>query len=150
MSKVVSDACLSAKWVLPEKFQNRARALLNEWLINGVEICAPPLWENELDSILRERVWAGTMSQSDADTAQAALDAVPVTVEYVSSVRNRAREIAKQANQRRVYDSVYAALAEIEGCELWTADYAFYKAVRGFLSFVKYLGNYIPSSVVLP
>lgn len=112
MSKVVSDACLSAKWVLPEKFRAQARALLNEWLSDGVEICAPPLWENELDSILRERVWAGLMSQSDADTAQAALDAVPVTVKYVSGVRKRAREIAKQANQQRVYDSVYAALAD--------------------------------------
>jgi predicted nucleic acid-binding protein len=150
MNKVVSDACLSAKWVLPEKFRARARALLNEWLSNDVQILEPPLWENELDSILREHVWAGTMSQADADAAQAALDAVPVTVKHISGVRKRAREIAKQANQQRVYDSVYAALAEIEDCELWTADYAFYKAVRASLPFVKYLGNYKPSSVVLP
>lgn len=142
MSKVVSDACLSAKWVLPEKFRLKARALLNEWLSNGIQIYAPPLWENELDSILRERVWSAEMSQADADTAQAALDLVPVTVKHVPAVRQRSRAIAKQANQRRVYDSVYAALAENEGCELWTADYAFYKAVRGLLPLVKYLGNY--------
>lgn len=84
------------------------------------------------------------MSQADADTASAALDLVPVTVKHISGVRQRARHIAKQANQRRVYDSVYAALAEIEGCELWTADYAFYHAVRSFLPFVKYVGNYRP------
>lgn len=142
MSKVVSDACLSAKWVLPEKFRLKARTLLNEWLSNGIQIYVPPLWENELDSILRERVWSAEMSQADADTAQAALDLVPVTVKHVSAVRQRSRAIAKQANQRRVYDSVYAALSENEGCELWTADYTFYKAVRGFLPLAKYLGNY--------
>ena len=45
----------------------------------------------------------------------------------------RAREIARQSNQERVYDSIYAALAELRGCELWTADKAFYDAVKSKL-----------------
>ena len=108
----------------------------------GVEICVPPLWESELDGILRYHVWAGRISQADADIAEVALDNVPVTVKQTSGVRQLARQIATQANQRRVYDSVYAALADIEGGELWTADYAFYQTVHNFLPFVKYLGNY--------
>ena len=144
MSKVISDACLSVKWVLPEKFSDIAQELLNEWLSTGVEICAPPLWESELDGILRYHVWAGQISQVNADTAELALDNVPVTVKQVPGVRQLARQIARQANQRRVYDSVYAALADIEGGELWTADYAFYQAVHNFLPFVRYLGNYQP------
>ena len=142
MSKIISDACLSAKWVLPEKFSDIARELLNEWLSTGIEICAPPLWESELDGILRYHVWAGRISQAEADIAEATLDNVPITVKQISGVRPLARQIARQANQRRVYDSVYAALADIEGGELWTADYAFYQAVHNFLPFVKYLGNY--------
>ena len=142
MSKVISDASLSAKWVLPERFSDIAQELLNEWLSTGVEICVPPLWESELDGILRYHVWAGRISQADADIAEVALDNVPVTVKQISGVRQLARQIARQANQRRVYDSVYAALADIEGGELWTADHAFYQAVHNFLPFVKYLGNY--------
>lgn len=142
MSKIISDASLSAKWVLPERFSDIAQELLNEWLSTGVKICVPPLWESELDGILRYHVWAGRISQADADIAEVALDNVPVTVKQISSVRQLARQIARQANQRRVYDSVYAALADIEGGELWTADYAFYQAVHNFLPFVKYLGNY--------
>lgn len=144
MSKIISDACLSAKWVLPEKFSDIARGLLNEWLSTGIEICAPPLWESELDGILRYHVWAGRISQADADIAETTLDNIPITVKQISGVRPLARQIARRANQRRVYDSVYAALADIEGGELWTADRAFYRAVHNFLPFVKYLGNYQP------
>jgi len=35
-----------------------------------------------------------------------------------------------------------AALAELRGCELWTADKAFFDAVKSALPFVKYLPNY--------
>ncbi len=54
----------------------------------------------------------------------------------------RAREIARQFNQERVYDSIYAALAEMQGCEFWTADKNFYDAVSSSLLFVKYLPDY--------
>jgi len=54
----------------------------------------------------------------------------------------RAREIARQFNQPNIYDSLYAALAELRVCEFWTADKAFYDAVKARLSFVKYLPDY--------
>jgi predicted nucleic acid-binding protein len=53
-----------------------------------------------------------------------------------------AREIARKSNQERIYDSIYAALAQFRGCEFWTADKAFYDAVKSTLSFVKYLPDY--------
>lgn len=54
----------------------------------------------------------------------------------------RAREIARLFNQERIYDSLYAALAELRGCEFWTADRLFYEAVKMALPFVKYLPDY--------
>ncbi|MBI3329625.1 MAG: hypothetical protein HYZ81_23335 [Nitrospinae bacterium] len=44
--------------------------------------------------------------------------------------------------RRRVYDASYAALAELRGCEFWTADKVCYDAVQATLSFVKYLPDY--------
>jgi len=41
-----------------------------------------------------------------------------------------------------VYDATYAALAELRGCEFWTADKAFDDAVKAALPFVKYLPDY--------
>jgi predicted nucleic acid-binding protein len=57
-------------------------------------------------------------------------------------MRQRAREIAEQFNQRAVYDATYIALAELRGCEFWTADKLIYDAVKATLSFVKYLPDY--------
>ncbi len=54
--------------------------------------------------------------------------------------RNKALQLLRDA--RLIYDSVYAALAELRCCEFWTADRDFYGAVRQTLSFVKYLPNY--------
>jgi predicted nucleic acid-binding protein len=56
-------------------------------------------------------------------------------------LRKRARAIAEQSNQRFVYDSLYAALADIHGCEFWTADAEYYTAVRRTLRFVHLLGE---------
>ena len=106
-----------------------------------IEITVPLLWEYELDSIIRFRVARGEMSDSDADIAFAYIDGMPITAKNLVGTRQRARAIAKQAGQRRVYDSIYAAHAEAEKCELWTADYRFYRAVKGFLRHVRYLGN---------
>ncbi len=57
-------------------------------------------------------------------------------------MKERARQIARQFNQRRVYDATDAALAELRGCEFWTADRQFYEAVETALPFVKYLADY--------
>ncbi|MBM3235133.1 type II toxin-antitoxin system VapC family toxin [Candidatus Poribacteria bacterium] len=43
---------------------------------------------------------------------------------------------------RTVYDAAYAALAELRGCEFWTADKVFYDTVKAVLTFVKYLPDY--------
>jgi predicted nucleic acid-binding protein len=53
----------------------------------------------------------------------------------------RARAIARRFHQPRIYDSLYAALAELRGCDFWTADKQFSDAVQAGLPFVKYLPN---------
>jgi tetratricopeptide (TPR) repeat protein len=40
------------------------------------------------------------------------------------------------------YDAAYLALAEVEKCDLWTGDRAFYQAVKGESPRVKWIGDY--------
>lgn len=82
------------------------------------------------------------MTTDEARNAFTILDAAPVEIVELPGVRQRAREITKQFNQRYVYDVTYAALAESLGCEFWTADKTFYDAVKTVLTFVKYLPEY--------
>jgi predicted nucleic acid-binding protein len=67
-----------------------------------------------------------------------------VTVQLLThpNLRQRAREITEQFNLRTVYDTTYAALAELRGCEFWTADKVFYDTVKAVLTFVKSLPDY--------
>lgn len=51
-----------------------------------------------------------------ADSTFALLDRAPVRIVTHPQLRWRAREIARQFNQRKVYDATYAALAELRGC----------------------------------
>ena len=140
-ARIVCDASVSAKWILQEEYSEQARGLLSDCIATETRITVPPLWSYALDSIIRFRRFRGELSESQADEAFGFIDGMPITVRYLALSQSRAREIAAQANQRRVYDSIYAAHAEIEDCILWTADYEYFRAIRGFLSHVRYLGD---------
>lgn len=137
------DASIAVKWVIQgETFRRRARQLLRESQAAGISLIAPPLFEMETDSVIQTRLVEGRVTPEVADQTWALLDRAPVTIVTHPRLRVRAREIARQFTQRKVYDSTYAALADLRGCEFWTADQVFYEAVKERLAFVKYLPDY--------
>jgi len=79
----------------------------------------------ETDSIIQTRLVEGRTTPEVADRTLALLDTAPVEIATHPRMRQGAREIARQFRQRKVYDATYAALAELRGCEFWTADRAF-------------------------
>lgn len=115
---------------------------MRDSLSAGIRLISPPLFENETESVVQEQVFLKRVSVTDGDKALRALDHVGVEIIYDSLLKERARQIVRKCNQRRVYDATYAALAEIRGCVFWTADKLFYDAVKAVLPFVKYLPNY--------
>jgi predicted nucleic acid-binding protein len=135
MAEQVVDASVVIKWVVKEEpFRNKARQLLRDSRVKGVALIAPPILEYEVESSLQRRLYRGLASTAATDASLSAFYAVKVkTLAHPSMVR-RAREIARQVHQERVY--------ELRGCEFWTADKAFYDAVNTALPFVKYLPDY--------
>lgn len=143
MTQRCVDASIAVKWAVKgEPFRSKARSFLSDAGANKIRLIAPPIFNSEVDSAIRKRVFDGRMLAEEAKKAYTILDVVPVAIVDIPGVRQRAREIAEQFNQRFVYDSAYAALAELKGCEFWTADKAFYDAVKEKLTFVKYLPEY--------
>jgi predicted nucleic acid-binding protein len=137
------DASIAAKWaIVGEPFRQKARRLLRDARAGRKILIAPPLFEMEVDSIFQTRVVKGLATPAIADQSLAGIDAVGVVILTHPDMRQRAREIARQFRQRKVYDATYAALAELQGCEFWTAGQAFYTAVHAALPFVKYLPDY--------
>lgn len=143
MSELCIDASVVVKLVLKgESHRVTARRLLRDCIVNNVTLIAPPFFESEAGTAIRKRVHDGKLSQTDAKKAFAGLDKVTVQLLTPPNLRQRAREIAEQFNLRTVYDATHAALAELRGCEFWTADKVFYDTAKTVLTFVKYLPDY--------
>jgi predicted nucleic acid-binding protein len=143
MPELCVDANIAIKWFIKGEFmRHKALKLLSESVTNGITLIAPPMFESETDSIIQTRIFENRVTWDIADKTYKLLDNAPVAIVTHPLMRQRSREIAKQFNQRKVYDATYAALAELRNCDLWTADKAFYEVVKYALSFVKYLPNY--------
>jgi predicted nucleic acid-binding protein len=140
---VVIDASLAINLVLTfQPYHSQARRLAQSWVTNNIQLLAPPLYESEADGVILRYFRRGNISLEVARAAQQLLDALPVNIVQDARVRLRAREIASEFNQNLVYDATYVALAEISGCDFWTADKEFYEAVREGLPYVKFVGDY--------
>jgi predicted nucleic acid-binding protein len=143
MSELCIDASVVVKLVLAgESHRAAARRLLRDCVVNSVALIAPPFFEVETDTVIRKRVYDGRLSLADARKAFVGLGKTRVQICTPPRLRWRTREIAEQFNLRTVYDASYAALADLRGCEFWTADKVFYNSVKAGLTFVRYLPDY--------
>jgi predicted nucleic acid-binding protein len=137
------DASVAVKWVLiDEMWRKKARRLLFDSIKSDILLIAPPLFEYETESVLQERLYFGKLTVTEANTAIEKLNSIGVQIVNEINMIKCARDIARRFNQTKIYDSAYAALAQIRGCEFWTADKAFYDVVKSTLSFVRYLPDY--------
>lgn len=147
MAEQVVDASVAIKWVVKgEPFRNKARQLLREARAKGIALIGPPLLEYEVESALQRRLHYNRTTTEAVDASLRAFYAVSIRIVTHPDMVQRAREIARQFHQERIYDSLYAALADLRDCQFWTADKIFYDAVRSGLSFVQYLPDFSSSS----
>jgi len=143
----VNERCIDASVLVKlalkgEAHRATSRRLVRESVAAGIDLIAPPVFESEVDTVIRRRVVAGRLSLQDAHKAYGILDRAPVHIVTHPNLRQRARDIAERFNLPTVYDATYAALAELRGGEFWTADKRFYDTVKPVLTFVKYLPDY--------
>jgi predicted nucleic acid-binding protein len=88
-----------------------------------VEVLAPVLLEYEVAAILRKAVAAGWLTTDLAVEALREISALNLcSVPSNAALYERALRWAERLGQSRTYDAHYLALAEQEGCTLWTAD----------------------------
>jgi predicted nucleic acid-binding protein len=133
--RYVLDSSVALKWVLPEADSDKAIRLRDGYR-NGVhELLAPDLFPSEIANGL-----ASAERQSRIRTGESAvflndvLSAAPALL-HSSPLLIRAMEIAIAAKQA-VYDCIYVALAEAEGCELVTADDKLVRSLRPSCPFI--------------
>ena len=144
---VCVDASLAVKVMVTEPDSDTADALFAAWANEGKQLIAPAFFAVETDSILRQKVvLRKELTPEQVEAAFAKLQTLPIQQMTVLGQRQRAWEMATAYGFATVYDATYLALAELRGCEFWTADERLFHQVKDTLPFVKWLRNYIPKT----
>ena len=140
------DASVMVKAVVAEDLSNLAADLIKETQDEGLSLIAPFLLEPAVTSTLSKKVKDGIVTVDEAKLALTIFQSILIDYRHFSILGQRAFELAVKYNWRFAYDGFYIALAEHEGCELWTADEEMVKAVVADFPFVKWLGDYEPKT----
>lgn len=139
--QIVVDASVVLKWQLDdEEYIPQAIALRDDFYLEGaIKAIAPYLLTYE---IINGVATATRQKRIQSNMAiEAVSNLLALGVEQMAVEPQRILELALQYNLS-AYDAAYLALAEAEGCELWTGDRPFYQAVRGELPWVKWIGDH--------
>ncbi len=133
--KYVIDTSVDIKTYVQEQDSAKAVRLRNEYHQGAHQLIAPDIFPTEMCNVLMILERSGKIKPGEADLFfRQYLSELPPLVAAVPLLP-RPLEIAKQFRQT-VYDCLYIALAEREGCELVTADDKLVKAVQATLPFV--------------
>jgi predicted nucleic acid-binding protein len=136
----VVDASLAIKWVLEEPLDEEAMLLADEWSKAGNVPAAPGLLLAEVTNLFHRRVVAGYLSLSSARELLKKLLSMGIEIKESPAIHLRALELAQELHLPATYDVHYLALAELLGCELWTADEKFFNSINQKKPQIRLLG----------
>ena len=139
--RAVVDASVALKWQLDDEEDiEAALALRNDFIVNDrIDLCAPTLFNYELANGVRS---AARRARLDPERARLALrNLLDAGVETQEPDMERVLSLALEHNVT-TYDAAYVAVAEVLGCELWTADGPLYKAFSEAHARVRWIAEY--------
>ncbi|HRJ42156.1 MAG: type II toxin-antitoxin system VapC family toxin [Caldilineaceae bacterium] len=145
-SLVCIDANLLILALLPFPLSERADALLEECRRNRRALVAPALFAFEVSSTLHRLRLLGQITPTAEETAFKHFMAIEVHLSSHPRIFPLARQLAQRFHQSRPYEMAYVALAELHGCDLWTADRRLVQTVGLELPFVRWLGDFDPAA----
>ena len=124
MNRLVVDASVAIKWVLPEVHSDSALILLEK----SPELLVPDLFFCEISNVLWKRSRKGDIDSIFAEKSLQTLQALPIEIYATAPLASSALKLALTVGCS-VYDALYLVLAVEHGCRLVTADRKFYKAI---------------------
>lgn len=119
--KYVLDASVAVKWVLPEADSAKAISLRDDYATGIHELIAPDVFKVEAAHALTRAERRGLLQHGEAISRMVSLMQSRPHLSPFSSLLPRAMEISSQM-RIGVYDCLYVALSEREGCKIVSAD----------------------------
>jgi predicted nucleic acid-binding protein len=138
--RYVLDSNVALKWVLKEPDSPKAIKVRDE-LRNGMyELLSPDVFPVEVAHALAKAERRGILQPPEAERRLADVLATSPTFHPYLPLLSRALSIASQA-RIGVYDCLYVALAEREGCEFLTADDRLVRTLQPTFPFITPLAS---------
>jgi predicted nucleic acid-binding protein len=122
MNKLVVDASVALRWVLKDEKEVRADALLYQCMASLSDMLVPPLFLAEVTNAVYLSVRRHRLTLEEAKLALETIIQIGMQVIEPSGLYLRSLELAVNYGMSNAYDAQYLALAEMKGCESWTAD----------------------------
>ena len=120
--RLVIDASVATKWVIPEPDSDVAEALLVKATGSGTRLLAPELLAGEVANVIwKHSALRGKFSAASARAALLRILDAPLEIMPSQPLLIQAFELALTF-RHPVYDCIYVALALREGCPLISAD----------------------------
>jgi predicted nucleic acid-binding protein len=133
--KYILDASVAFKWEVPEPNSDKANRLRDDFRNAVHELLAPNFYLQELAHALTRAERQGRIAVGQAAVFWTEAMTTPPVLLPVHSLTPRAIDISS-ALRIGVYDCLYLALAEREGCEFITADDKLVKNLQGQFPFI--------------
>lgn len=122
MSKVIVDASIALRWVLRDEKEAQVDVLLEQWAASLTEMLVPPLFPAEVTNALYLSVKRKRLTLEEAELALRTIMELGIQTAEPPGLYSRSLRLAADYSTANAYDTQYVALAEMESCELWTAD----------------------------
>ncbi len=141
-NSVCVDASLAVAWLSYEQHTAIANILRQEWREKGIQMVGPPLFHAEVTSTLRKQVYFKRILPEEGEEAFSICLEIPIKIIDEPEVYRLAWQLAREFDLPACYDMQYVAVAELEDCELWTADRRLAHSLQGKVKRIKWVGEY--------
>ena len=133
--RYVLDSNVGIKWLLIEDLSDKARAVRDEFLRGAHELLAPDVFIVEAAHAFTRAQRQGRVTDAEARLFLGDLLTTLPQLHPYPPLLPRAVAISLQ-QRHNVYDCLYVALAEREGCELLTADDRLVRTLQPSFAFI--------------
>ena len=134
---VCVDASIAIKLLVDEPDSVDAMAQWETWVRSGTMVYAPRLFVWECANAVRRAVVQGRLPADEAVAALQRLTGIDVDLVNVEDdVIHVYQNFVAKYDMPAMYDATYLAVADMLGCELWTADKRLYRTVGHALPWV--------------
>ena len=128
--RYVLDSCVGVKWLLPETGTDKALRIRDAFLQHAHELLAPDIFPVEITHALTRAERQGRLTPVRGKVLLKGMLGNLPPLHSSLPILPRAYELSSQFRVG-VYDCLYVALAEREGCELLTSDDSLHGSLPG-------------------